>query len=752
MRKIRILIPAVILTLIILLCNVATATTTILSGSCGTSTIWFLDGSTLTLSGEGTVDSAYPSAWYDYRDQIQKVVIEEGITKIGDCIFLDHKNVTEIMLPDSLTHIGGQVFQGCDSLQQVSIPKNVEVIGTPGTYRTPATTFSCASLQCIEVASENKYFHSIDGVLFDSVNNSLLCYPQKKSGEKYTVPPDTKEISSGAFWFSSLQSIDLPDSVQVIGDSAFCSTPITKINIPNTVSKILRSTFENCDQLTSISIPASVKTVDRNAFASCDTLEKIIFHSTDCNISNITTTIPQSAVLYGHLNSAVQTYALTYGYKFVDLQSDTVYSYDAGNEGFLDLLPTNISVSCPVFNRITEGGNDIGGYQPTLVLETDRTNTTYQEMLSFVNTLTRNCTTDSEKAYTIYCWVNDNMTYEYARFGIGETADGIYQLWHDLCSNCEGYTQLTNFLLYLTGIPNAVATSLDHCWTVALLDGQWHMIDSTNRIFDQAPNDCDDIKNIFFGIDSSLVCVIDDLTGIKLASYGLNVRDNHTFQEITVPGYITHIYGSTFNYRNDTGDNSFVTIMGDIGSYIESYIRSNLTGYQIAVDGGKFTATYSVSSEQIPQETHVHSAQEATQWNESEHAYICSCTHVVKTEAHTWSSWTTIEFATEDQQYIEERSCTVCAYKEEYLTHYESESILQTSSPATEPPTFPVDSTPSQGSAHTVPSSPATNIDHVASEEAIQSNGGVVLKVCIVGLLTLSAIGAGFFFWQKRKK
>ena len=481
-------------------------------------------------------------------------------------------------------------------------------------------------------------------------------------------------------------------------------------------------------------------------------MKKIIFNSTNCDISNVTTTIPKSASLYGYPNSDVQSYAQTYGYKFGDLQTDAVYSYNAGNEGLLDLLPTNISVSCPVFNRITEGGNVIGGYQPTLVLETDRTNTTYQEMLSFVNTLTKNCTTGSEKAYAIFCWVNDNMTYEYAHFGIGETADGIYQLWHDLRSNCEGYTQLTNFLLYLADIPNAVATSLDHCWTVALLDGQWHMIDSTNRIFDASPNDCDDIKNIFFGIDSSLVCVIDDLTGIKLASYGLNVRDNHTFQEITVPNYITHVYGSTFNYRDNTEGNSCLTIKGDTGSYIESYIRSNLTGYQIAVDGDKFTATCSVSSEQIPQETHVHSAQEATQWNESEHAYICSCTHVVKTEAHTWSFWTTTEFAAEDQQYIEERSCTVCAYKEERLTPYELESSLQTSSPVTEPPTFPVESMPSQGSTHTMPSPPTTNIDHVTFEEATQNNGWVILKACFVGLLTLSAIGVGYFIWQNWKK
>lgn len=682
------------------------------SGSCGKAANWFLSGDTLIIRGEGIVDSTYPSPWDEYKNQIVKVVVEEGITEISDCVFMNLIELEEVHFPKSLTHLGGQVFQGCDKIEAISIPENVEVIGNPGTYRTAATTFSCASLTRVDVASGNRYFYSVDGVLFDGVNNTLLCYPQAKSDDCYVVPDGIREIAAGAFWFSAINRVDLPKTLEVIGDGAFTGTLLSTITIPDDVCEIPQNAFSNCDNLKDITIPQSVQSIGRCAFASCDALKEIIFLGTDCLVSNVADTIPKRTVLRGYINSDIHTYARTYGHKFADTETGKVYNYDAGNEGLLALLPTNITASCPVFNRIRDGGNTIGGYQPTLVLETEMDNETYQEMLAFVEDVTADHETDYEKAYYLLCWVNDNMSYEYANFGIGETAEGVYQLWDGRRSNCEGYTQLYNFLLYLAGIPNATATSVDHCCTVALLDGEWRMIDATNRLIDKAPNDYDDVDNIFFGIDNTLVCVVDDMTGVKLASYGLNVRDTHTCREITIPDYITFIYGSAFRYRDYDTEDPKVTIHGTVGSCAQEYVENNLPGYIISYEGKHFVAS-SMKEAETPE--HVHNLQvvpyqaathelvgnveyytcigcgmifadssmeteivkdqtvipaEGHQYGEylsdlERHWMACSCGKTNSIEEHNWSEWIIVTVPTPVETGVEVHKCLVCGYEEQ---------------------------------------------------------------------------------------
>lgn len=71
------------------------------------------------------------------------------------------------------------------------------------------------------------------------------------------ITPDVKTINSYAFQnFSSLKSVDIPDSVTEIGAAAFegC-TALTSVVIPDSVKKIGKRAFENCGNLTSASVP-----------------------------------------------------------------------------------------------------------------------------------------------------------------------------------------------------------------------------------------------------------------------------------------------------------------------------------------------------------------------------------------------------------------------------------------------------------------------------------------------------------------
>ena len=74
---------------------------------------------------------------------------------------------------------------------------------------------------------------------------------------------------------SQIQSITLPNGLQVIGEGAFSSTKLTTINIPETVTKIEIGAFSNCDELAEVVIPATVGNLGSHAFLDCDNLATI---------------------------------------------------------------------------------------------------------------------------------------------------------------------------------------------------------------------------------------------------------------------------------------------------------------------------------------------------------------------------------------------------------------------------------------------------------------------------------------------
>ena len=99
-------------------------------GKSGALTWIISDEGVLTVSGKGRMPDYSGSAlapWYDYKDQIQAVAIEEGVLSIGAYAFFDCENLTGIQLPSSLKQLRKECFEGCDSL------KLLDMSGVPGT-------------------------------------------------------------------------------------------------------------------------------------------------------------------------------------------------------------------------------------------------------------------------------------------------------------------------------------------------------------------------------------------------------------------------------------------------------------------------------------------------------------------------------------------------------------------------------------------------------------------------------------------
>ena len=83
-----------------------------------------------------------------------------------------------------------------------------------------------------------------------------------------------------------------------------------------------------------------------------------------------------------------------------------------------------------------------------------------------------------EKALAYYTWVCDNAYYDY-RATDTSLSHSAYSLFTMGAAVCDGYTAAYNLLLKLEGIDCSTASTADHIWTVATLDGALCHIDPT---------------------------------------------------------------------------------------------------------------------------------------------------------------------------------------------------------------------------------------------------------------------------------
>ena len=129
-----------------------------------------------------------------------------------------------------VTSIGYRAFAYCDFLTSIMIPNSVTNIGD--------LAFGSYSLNSITVDRLNPVYISVDGVLFDKGQTTLIQYPEGKAGS-YAVPNSVTSIGSAAFRDCGLLSVTIPDSITDIGYGAFMGcTSLTSVTIPNSVTNI----------------------------------------------------------------------------------------------------------------------------------------------------------------------------------------------------------------------------------------------------------------------------------------------------------------------------------------------------------------------------------------------------------------------------------------------------------------------------------------------------------------------------------
>ena len=91
------------------------------SGQCGDNLYWKYEEHTLTISGTGNMydynENDMP--WLLFRDTTNGVILERGITGIGNNAFNGFVKLGKIELPSTLTSIGANAFAGCRKLYDI---------------------------------------------------------------------------------------------------------------------------------------------------------------------------------------------------------------------------------------------------------------------------------------------------------------------------------------------------------------------------------------------------------------------------------------------------------------------------------------------------------------------------------------------------------------------------------------------------------------------------------------------------------
>ena len=159
------------------------------------------------------------------RPQPDKLIIEEGVTAIGDCAFY-WTEVSEAELPRSLVKISKKAF-AASALKSIGIPDGVTSIG---------------------------------GSAFRECENLT----------EISFGDNVQKIGSHAFEGSGLKSVSLPDSLASMGSHVFCRCyHLKSVDLGSGLTALSARAFLDCEKLTSLTIPQNITKLGPFALAGC---------------------------------------------------------------------------------------------------------------------------------------------------------------------------------------------------------------------------------------------------------------------------------------------------------------------------------------------------------------------------------------------------------------------------------------------------------------------------------------------------
>lgn len=245
--------------------------TTVDYGKCGKNVNWYYaqNGAgerSIFIKGTGAMDNYSPSnppQWVKLRENIETVVIKEGVTSVGDYAFAECTKLKEVTLEKGVQTIGASAFAKSGMLSTVKFSEQLTSIGESAFEK-------CYSLKTMDLPAGLK---TIGRYAF------FECY---NLNSEVVIPKGVSVVPDGAFFrCSSIPSLVLKEGVTSIGNSAFaeCSR-LKKVELPKSLLSLNNGAFTYCSALTSIKIPEKISEIPASAFAYCSSLSEVTMYKT----------------------------------------------------------------------------------------------------------------------------------------------------------------------------------------------------------------------------------------------------------------------------------------------------------------------------------------------------------------------------------------------------------------------------------------------------------------------------------------
>ena len=276
---------------------------------------------TIPTAANGLAITSIGTNSFENISNLASVTIPSSVTNIGNFAFLDCTNLSNVTFSNGVITIGVDAFTFCSSLTNVTLPESVTNI--------EGVVFAgCTNMTAITVDTNNPTFSSLNGVLFNKSQSTLVEYPAGVGGS-YAVPDSVTDIGDQAFMLTALTGISIPNSVARIAAGAFVATPLTSIAIPIGVTSILDHMFFQCSSLTNVTIPDGVTNIEENAFTFCSGLYSLTIPPSVISIDDLSfvscnsltnvyfggnAPIAGSRVFYGDANTTVYYLSGTTGW------------------------------------------------------------------------------------------------------------------------------------------------------------------------------------------------------------------------------------------------------------------------------------------------------------------------------------------------------------------------------------------------------------------------------------------------------
>ena len=257
-----------------------------IEGRCGDNAIYSYDKATRTLTISGT-GAMWNGTKYSHLGTVDKIVIGNGITVIGEDAFAQFNGVGSAEISDTVTTIKGNAF---NDLKSITIPKTVRTVetdafngvgkvvveGDMNNFQYGALGYGVQEVQLkgsaetlglalaevqdrdylsVTITKDNNRCRIANGCLVSSDGKTV--YYHISVSNKVTIPDTAVTIKSAAFYNQGISEVKLGKNVTTIEPYAFAESEVSKLTTNSKLKKIGRCAFKETN-LKKVTLKSSV--------------------------------------------------------------------------------------------------------------------------------------------------------------------------------------------------------------------------------------------------------------------------------------------------------------------------------------------------------------------------------------------------------------------------------------------------------------------------------------------------------------